>query len=31
MKKKEKMEKSKYWRRNDGVSFVPELKVTLFD
>ena len=25
---KEKLEKSKYWRRNDVFSFVPEVKVT---
>ena len=24
------MEKIEYWRRNDGFSFVPEVKVTLF-
>ena len=29
MRKKEKMEKSKYWRRNDGFLFEPEVKVTL--
>ena len=29
MRKKEKMEKSKYWRRNDGFLFEPERKVTL--
>ena len=29
MRKKEKMEKSKYWRKNDGFSFAPEVKVTL--
>ena len=29
MRKKEKMEKSKYWRRNDSFSFAPEVKVTL--
>ena len=28
MRKKEIVEKSKYWRRNDGFSFVPEVKVT---
>ena len=29
IRKKEKMEKSKYWRRNDGFFFEPEVKVTL--
>ena len=29
MRKKAKMEKSKYWRRNDGFLFEPEVKVTL--
>ena len=29
MRKKEKMEKSKYWWRNDGFLFEPEVKVTL--
>ena len=28
MRKKEIVEKSKYWRRNAGFSFVPEVKVT---
>ena len=27
MRKEEKVGKSKYWRRNDGFSFVPEVKV----
>ena len=29
MRKKEKMDKSKYWWRNDGFLFEPEVKVTL--
>ena len=29
IRKKEKMEKSKYWRRNDGFLFEPKVKVTL--
>ena len=28
MRKNEKVEKSKYWRRNDGFSFLPKVKVT---
>ena len=28
-RKKEKMEKSKYWRRIDGFSFLQEVKITV--
>ena len=28
-KQKQKIEKSKFWWRNDSFSFVPEVKVTL--
>ena len=28
IRKNEQVEKSKYWRRNDGFSFLPEVRVT---